>query len=346
MDRLEKARMAQEKYKKSKIDVIENNLNLPGIKKARFYYPFTTFLLKVITKMENSKISYLHERDVLTPSDRPVIFANTHRFKPDLEKISLSTKKPSFVVASDFVNSYKTINGWYFNTRPTIFVDPYSKEDKKYTYDTMIRYLKSGLDCMIFPEAVWNLSENKIVLDTFFGTVRAALETNAVIVCTAIERYDNEFVINRNGYIDLLPILKKYTDLSFAELDQTEAGKELQKEIVKECNIVLRDTMATLLFEIWSDYAERNGITKRKDISDTYWKEKLEFLTGEWKGYKMQDNVEQQYQNKRDIEYRDVQKDLDKIRSNPNDKNLFMNIPDDRYTQYLETIDNLNSRKK
>ena len=37
-------------------------------------------------------------------------------------------------------------------------------------------------------EAVWNLSENRIVLGTFMGTVRAALESNAVIVCTAIER--------------------------------------------------------------------------------------------------------------------------------------------------------------
>lgn len=346
MDRLEKARMAQEKYKKSKIDIIEKDLPLPGIRKARFYYPFTTLLLKIITKTENSKISYLHERDVLTPVGRPVIFANTHRFKPDLEKISLSTKEPSFVVASDFVNSYKTINGWYFSTRPTIFVDPYSKEDKRYTYEMMVKYLKSGLDCMIFPEAVWNLSENKIVLDTFFGTVRAALETNAVIVCTAIERYDKEFIINRNGYIDPMPILRKYTDLPFTELDKTEEGKNIQKEIVKECNVMLRDTMATLLFEIWVDYAMKNGITKRKEISDTYWKELLEFLMGEWKGYKMQDNVEQQYQNKNDIEYNEVQRDLSMIRNNPNDNNLFMNIPDERYKKYLDTIDSLNVKKR
>ena len=104
--------------------------------------------------------------------------------------------------------------------------------------------------------------------------------------------------------------------------------------------------MATLLFEIWVDYAMKNGITKRKEISDMYWKEKLEFLMGEWKGYKMQDNVEQQYQNKNDIEYNEVQRDLSMIRNNPNDNNLFMNIPDERYKKYLDTIDSLNVKKR
>ena len=59
----------------------------------------------------------------------------------------------------DFINSYKNINGWYFGTRPTVFVDPYDKEDKTYSYKMMVRYLKEGYNFMIYPEAVWNLSE-------------------------------------------------------------------------------------------------------------------------------------------------------------------------------------------
>lgn len=157
-----------------------------GIRKAKVLYPFTKLLLILLTLISGEKIVWLKKaRSIQT--DKTIIFANTHRFKPDFEKITIKTKSPSFVVASDFKNAYKTISGWYFNTRPTIFVDPYCKEDRAVSYEMMRRYLNAGLDCTIFPEAVWNLSENKPVLETFMGSVRAALETDSILVCPAIE---------------------------------------------------------------------------------------------------------------------------------------------------------------
>ena len=47
-------------------------------------------LLKAITLINGEKIYYLNEKNVKTPKDRPIIYANTHKFKPDIEKISLS----------------------------------------------------------------------------------------------------------------------------------------------------------------------------------------------------------------------------------------------------------------
>ena len=247
IERLIEAETAFENYKKEKIKIIENNLKLKGISKAKFYFPITKLLLKIMTKVSGEQIYYLNEKNVKSPKGRPIIYANTHKFKPDIEKISLSLNKTSVMIASDFKNSYKTINGWYFNTRPTIFVDPYSKEDKNYTYKMMVRYLKEGNNCMIFPEAVWNLSQNKIVLDIFSGTVRAALESDAVIVCTAIERYEKKYVINRNGYFDPNEILEKYTDRSFEEINSNPIYYELRKRIIEECNSILRDRLGTLL---------------------------------------------------------------------------------------------------
>lgn len=200
--------MVFEEYKRQKKYILDNGLPLPGLEMQKYYYPLTQFLLKMLTLFDRESISFLNEKNVATPKGRPTIFANTHKFKPDMEKITQIIDRPSMLMASDFKNAYKTINGWYFNTRPTIFVDPYSKEDKIYTYKMMVRYLQEGYDFMIFPEAVWNLSENKIVLETFFGTVRAALESNAVIVCTAIERYGKKYIINRKGYFDPPLILK------------------------------------------------------------------------------------------------------------------------------------------
>jgi len=321
-ERLIQALAAFEAYKEHKKDIIDNNLPLPGIKAQKYYYPLTQFLLRMITLFGGESISYLNEKKINTPKDRPIIFANTHKFKPDIEKTTISINRPSVFMASDFKNSYKTINGWYFGTRPTIFVDPYSKEDRSYTYRMMVRYLKEGHDCMIYPEAVWNLSENKIVLDTFLGTVKAALESNAVIVCSAIERYGKKYVINRNGYFDPALILRGHTDKTYEELSNDPDCIELLKSILTECNRELRNTMATRTFEIWEDHAQKYGVESRADLPADYWDQFVTSLTKEWPGYKMSDNVEQRFHTKAEIEQDKIRTDLSNIR--PTMQNAFL----------------------
>lgn len=321
-ERLEQALAAFEAYKKHKKDIIDNNLPLPGIKAQKYYYPLTQFLLRMITLFGGESISYLNKKRIVTPKGRPIIFANTHKFKPDIEKTTISINRPSVFMASDFKNSYKTINGWYFGTRPTIFVDPYSKEDRSYTYRMMVRYLKEGHDCMIYPEAVWNLSENKIVLDTFLGTVKAALESNAVIVCSAIERYGKKYVINRKGCFDPVLILRKHADKTYEELSNVPDCKGLLKSILTECNQELRNTMATRTFEIWEDHAQKYGVESRADLPADYWDQFVTSLTKEWPGYKMSDNVEQRYHSKAEIEQEQIRADLSNIR--PTTQNAFL----------------------
>ena len=321
-EKFNQAKCAFEEYKKHKKEIIDNNLPLEGIKSQKYYYPLTQFLLRMITLLSGESISFLNEKKINTPKGRPIIFANTHKFKPDIEKTTISINKPSAFMASDFINSYKNINGWYFGTRPTVFVDPYSKEDKDYTYRMMVRYLKEGSNFMIYPEAVWNLSENKIVLGTFLGTVKAALETNAVIVCSAIERYNKKYIINRNGYIDPMQIMKKYTDKTFEELNNNSTYADLLKTILIECNNELRDTMASRTFEIWEDYANKFGIESREDIAADYWDNFVSGLTAEWPGYKMSDNVEQRFHSKQELEYEQLQADLQKI--TPSIQNAFL----------------------
>lgn len=278
-EKLLQAQNAFQEYKNRKKEIIENNLPLPGIKAQKYYHVLTQVLLRMITLFAGESISFLNEKKIVTPKGRPIIFANTHKFKPDVEKIAISINKPSALIASDFVNAYKTIGGWYFGTRPTVFVDPYSKEDKNYSYKMMVRYLKEGHNFMIYPEAVWNLSENKIVLGTFFGTVKAALESNAVIVCTAIERYGKKYIINRKGYIDPSLTLKKYTDKTFEELCADSRDGDLIKCILLKCNQELRDTMATRTFEIWEEHAKKTGMESRTDLPNDYWKQFVARLT-------------------------------------------------------------------
>lgn len=321
-DKLIQAKSAFAEYKINKKSIIDNNLPLPGVKAQRYYYPLTQFLLRMITLFSGESLSFLNERKINTPKGRPIIFANTHKFKLDVEKISISINKPSAFMASDYINSYKNINGWYFGTRPTVFVDPYDKEDKNYSYKMMVRYLKEGYNFMIYPEAVWNLSENRIVLGTFLGTVKAALETNAVIVCTAIERYGKKYIINRNGYFDPNPILKKHTNKTFEELLADNECSKLLKNILIECNNELRDTMATRTFEIWEAHANKFGIESRKDLPKDYWESFVSSLTAEWPGYKMSENVEQRYHSKSEIEHEQIELDLANIQ--PTTQNAFL----------------------
>ena len=138
--KLAQAKAAFVEYKKRKKEIVDNNLPLPRARIQKYYYPLTQFLLSMITLFGGESIAFLNDKKISTPKSRPIIFANTHKFKPDVEKISISINKPSAFMASDFINSYKNINGWYFGTRPTVFVDPYDKEDKNYSYKMMVRW--------------------------------------------------------------------------------------------------------------------------------------------------------------------------------------------------------------
>ena len=313
---LEKAQEAFLEYKRYKCSVVKGEEKLPDFRKIKRVYPFTQMLLRLITAISGEKIVSLKQDNIKVPNDRTVIWANTHRFKPDFEKISIKTKRPSSIIASDFCGAYKNISGWYFNTRAAIFVDPYSTEDKTISYQLMKMYLDAGMDFMIFPEAVWNLSENLIVLDTFYGTVKAALETNSLLICTAIERYGKHYVINRSEVIDMNIVAKRVSDIPIQILNlNDDKQKNLYKKILGYCNSVLRDTLATLLYEIWEEEAKKNGLCKRNTLSDDYWERFVGEHVAEWPTYKMSDNVEQRFQNRDVLLQRQIENDLSKLRN-------------------------------
>ena len=338
-EKFKKAEIALKEYKEEKKRIIDENLKLKGITKAKFYFPITKLMLGAMILTSGEHLTYLNERNVKTPKGRPVIYANTHKFKPDIERLSYSLNKPSAFMASDFKNSYKTIAGWYFNTRPTVYVDPYDKTDRSYSYKMMVRYLKEMGYFMEFPEAVWNLSSYKMVLDVFSGTVRAALETDAVIVCSAIERYGKEFVINRKGYLDLNDVLKKYTDKSFEEINNNSEYANLRRKIISESSILLRDNLATLTYEIWENHAEKYSVESRENLGDDYWEKFIKSLTDEWPGYKLSDNIEQQVQNKREIEQVSIERDINNLKNNLNINNLFLFTDYDRYLRAKQLIE-------
>ena len=61
-------------------------------------------------------------------------------------------------------------------------------------------------------------------------------------------------------------------------------GKNINK---KKLNCELRDMLATLKWQIW----EREGLKKRSDISDDYWKNFIEQRRREWKEYSLREQI-------------------------------------------------------
>lgn len=345
--RLEESERAFVNYKIEKAKIIENDLPLKGILKSKIYFPITQCLLYGITKASKEQIHYLNQKEVKVPKGRPILYVNTHRFKPDIEKITLSLSKPSVFMASDFKNAYKTISGWYLNTRPTIYVDPYDDEDKNYSYQMMVRYLKARCNFMICSEAVWNLSPNDIVLPIFSGAVRAALESNAIIVCSAIERYGKHYVINRKEALDVQSILSKFTNKSWEEISSNPIYTNKAESIITECKIALRDELATLLYEIYEAYAKKEGLIKRENIEEDYWEKYIQELVSEWPGYKLSDNIEQQYHTKEDIEKCQVEDDITNLRNyHLNINNLFLFTDDVRYNSAKGLVQEYEEKQK
>ena len=62
------------------------------IDRAKRVYPFTKLLLRTLTLLSGEKIEWLKKETAEPQTDKTIIFVNTHRFKPDIEKITIKTK--------------------------------------------------------------------------------------------------------------------------------------------------------------------------------------------------------------------------------------------------------------
>lgn len=102
---------------------------------------------------------------------------------------------------------------------------------------------------MIYPEGVWNISPNKLILPLFPGVIRCADETGCEIVPVGIIQQEKSFYvkISKNIHIDSSCIISTS-----------------KKEFINEERLKLRDAMASLQYDIISSL----GVYRRDDIGD------------------------------------------------------------------------------
>lgn len=177
-----------------------------------------SFIQRVFPFIKNSK-------------NKPVIYAITHIDKFDYQVVSEAIKEHQYPFAGDPETMYRTLDGTFLELNGIIYCDTESKEDRHIAKETAIETLKQGHNLLIYPEGVWNLTSNLLMLPLFPGIIEMAKETGCDIVPVAIERYDKEYKVNIGSEFDVNNYLKN---------GLTE----------DEIRIKLRDEMATLKWDI------------------------------------------------------------------------------------------------
>lgn len=172
-----------------------------------------------------------------------VIYACTHIGENDLQSIFEVIHHSCWWFVGNPCVLYKDISGLLLHLNGCIMFEMDDKNDRHIAYLRAVELLKGGGSLMIFPEGARNGTENLPVMELFQGTAKMAMETNTKIVPIAIEQFDNRFVVNIGN--EILP--KNYCQ-----------NVELTQK--------LRDTLATLKWEIW----EREGLFSRDNLADNY----------------------------------------------------------------------------
>ena len=127
---------------------------------------------------------------------KPVIYAITHIDKYDFQIVSEAIKDHQYPFAGDPETMYRNFDGLVLGLNGVIYCDTESKTDRKIAKETSIDLLNSGKNLLIYPEGVWNVTSNLLMLPLFPGIIEMAKETGCDIVPVAIERYDKDYIVN------------------------------------------------------------------------------------------------------------------------------------------------------
>ncbi|MCI8794778.1 MAG: 1-acyl-sn-glycerol-3-phosphate acyltransferase [Bacilli bacterium] len=166
-------------------------------------------------------------------TNRPVIYAVTHVGLYDYQMITEAIGDQTFALAGDPEIMYGTFDGFFMEKSGVIYCDTNNALDRYVAEKTAIKYLVHGANILLYPEGVWNLTPNLLVLPLWPGVIRIAQQANADIVPVAIEQYGHSFIINYGPNFEITN--HDINDLEYIDL----------------CRNILRDNLATLKYEIF-----------------------------------------------------------------------------------------------
>ena len=232
----------------------EQGIPLKNFTTRKIIHPFPLAAITLSRISEGQQITIIDDKRTKTNS--PIIYASAHCHPEDPAIAFEVIKKHAYLFLGDPEDVYQKIEGILLDMNGVIYVETRAKQtfidelikeglikpeeaesykelikqDRKIAYQRAVEVLKSNTDLLIFPEGAVNLTPNLPVMKLFPGTVKMALETGAEIIPIALERYGKQIYANVGENI-------KVTDRGATS--------------VQYYNEQLRDTLATLKWEIW-----------------------------------------------------------------------------------------------
>ncbi len=218
-------------------------------------------LILTIYKLKNRIGGFNYELigDKRSKTNRPIIFVVTHVGKFDIEVVSEAIKDHYYLLSGDYEHIQGIVDAPFLSLNGVFYFNEKVKEDRQAVSKKMIQHLVNNGNLMYFIEGTWNLTPNLPVLPCYWGIVDIAKKGNAIIVPIAAEQYDKTFKINIGENFDMSVYGENIAEKTRAIGD-------------------LRDTLATLKWEIW----ETEKPLERRKLSGTEWEEYVRARFEEW----------------------------------------------------------------
>ena len=215
------------------------------LKLRRFLFPFTRLIIRCNTKLTSGKKVVVDQKPVLDKKEQ-YIFASTHHFTEDIEAAVGSLDRNAWILigtTDQIENNFKMYGAWL---NGMIYVDRKDKKSRNDSVEKMKHILNNGSSILIFPEGGWNNKENDIVLNPFAGPFYLATECSKKVVPVASYpcEKDGKIHVKYGNPIDLSLYKPKETDTDFL--------KKIKKHTAAT---ILKDNMATLMYELISEYS-------------------------------------------------------------------------------------------
>lgn len=200
--------------------------------------------LTILNDARKKKILTEKVKSIVTrEKSKPVIYAITHIDKYDFQIVSEAIKDHQYPFAGDPETMYRNFDGTVLGLNGVIYCDTESKTDRKIAKETSIELLKKGENLLIYPEGVWNVTPNLLMLPLFPGIIEMAKETGCDIVPVAIERYNKEYIVNIGS--------------------EFSVDKKIKQGLSEdEIKMYLRDEMATLKWNIMESLPKSESVTE------------------------------------------------------------------------------------
>jgi 1-acyl-sn-glycerol-3-phosphate acyltransferase len=183
----------------------------------------------------------------------PVIYAFHHAGIVDAENVVEALPEHAMLLAGDDLDK---ISRFLLNLNGTVFV---SRLDKKSRSDSKIELMKSlskGKSIILFPEAMWNMSPNKIHLPITWGILDMAKKIGVPIVPVAQEYFYNEDILDGKERIEKVHI-------RFGKSVCVDVNDNIFDKLNE-----FDENFSTVRWSIW----EENGIFKRRELNPMLYK--------------------------------------------------------------------------